>query len=335
MRSLLRNLLALLALLASFVAASTTVVHAAPQLPTGTIGIKVVDQPVDPADPRTQHYIVGNVSPGTPIQRHVRVSNNTGQSQMIDVYAGAASEWRGQFTTGERGTANRLTEWIRLDSQRLQLPSGQSGDVTVTITVPADAPVGTQYAGILAAQAVNGGVAAASEVGIRTYVTVGAGAGQIADFQIDRLTGERDPDGRAVVVADIRNTGTRALDLESELNLSGPANIGPMPSDRVLVPAGGAGKVRFRLPVGTDVSDGPWQARVTSRAASVVRELDGEVTFPTPDSGGNGSLGSLGSSGAGSSGSPLMWVGVAGAAAAAIGAIGWTMLQQQNPPAVR
>lgn len=335
MRSLLRNLLALLALLASFVAASTTVVHAASPPSTGTIGIRLLDQPFDPADQRTRNYIVDTVLPGTQIQRHVRVSNNTGQAQTIDIYAGAASEWREQFTAGERGTTNRLTEWTRLDRQRLQLPSGQSGDVTVTITVPADAPVGTQYAGILAAQAVNGGVAAASEVGIRAYVTVGTGAGQIADFQIDRLTGERDPDGRAVVVADIRNTGTRAVDLESELNLSGPANIGPMPSDRVLVPVGGAGKVRFRLPVGADVSDGPWQAHVTSRAATIERELDGEVTFPAPDSGGNGSLGSLGSSGAGSAGSPLMWVGVAGAAAAAIGAIGWTVLQQQTPPAVR
>lgn len=289
MRPLLRTPLALLAMFASVAAASSAVVHADPSGAGSGIGVSLVNPVVDPADPRTQTAVVGAVDPGATIQRTVRVWNNTGQAQAIDVYTGAASEWNSQFTVADRGTTNRLTAWNSVDKPHLQLSSGQTADVTVTVAVPADAPVGNQYAAIWAQPVTTGGggVSTESRAGVREYVTVGAGAGQTADFQIRKLTGERDSSGRAVVVADVHNSGTRGLDLESALTLTGTQSIGPVQADRVLVAAGADATVRFLVP-GT-VADGPWQAQVTSRAGSLVRTLSGSVTFGT--SGGSGSAG--------------------------------------------
>ncbi len=207
----------------------------------------------------------------------------------------------------------------------------------VTVNIPADAPTGDRYATVWAQPAVpgGGGVVSTSRVGVRMDVRVGPGAGTTADFTIDGLTAERDAAGQAVVVADVRNTGGWATEVGGELTLTdGPAGrtLGPLYADEVVVAAGAGAKVRFRLPDSAELPAGPWRAHVALESGAVEREHDGEITFPAPDSGGNGSLGSLGSSDAGSSSSPLMWVGIAGAAAAAIGAIGWTVLQQQNPP---
>ncbi len=61
MRPLLRNLLALLALIASFTAASTTVVHA--ETGSGGIGIGLVNPPSDPAFPNWETEIGGTLAP--------------------------------------------------------------------------------------------------------------------------------------------------------------------------------------------------------------------------------------------------------------------------------
>lgn len=335
MRSLFRNLLALLALLASFVAASTTVVHADP-VPQSTemIGIRLVDP--DPADPL---YIVGSPSSGDRIVKTVEVSNSTMSRQTIEVYAGAATNQRGLFAVMDRGVTNRLTSWTSVSPSTLDVPSGQTRRATVTIDVPATAPVGNQYAVIWAqAKSVGGtGVVTTGRPGVRSLVTVVEGSGQKADFQITKLTAQRDSAGRAVVVADIRNSGDRDLDLESLLTLTPPTSqtvVGTASStpDRVLLPAGGTGTLRFVLPDSADLPAGPWTARVTSKAGVIERVLDDTLTFPAPSSG--GSLGSLGSADTGSAGSlssPWLWAGVAGVAAVA-GGIGWTVWQQQNPP---
>ncbi len=300
MRPLLRTPLALLAMFASVAATSTAVAHAADPMPVTGVGVALVNPQIDPADPRTQTAIVGNLDPGATTQRRVRVTNNTPQAQTVDVYVGAASEWNQQFTVADRGTTNRLTGWNSVDRPQVQLSSGQSTEVAVTVAVPADAPVGNQYAVVWAqpVAAGGGGVGTQTRAGVREYVTVGAGAGQSADFQIRSLAGERDVNGRAVVVATVHNSGTRAVDLESELTLSKAGTvIGPVPADRVVVAAGADTVVRFVIP-GT-VSDGSWQAHVTSRAGAVVRELTSTVTWGT-SGGGSLDFGSLGSGSLGS-----------------------------------
>lgn len=338
MRPLLRNLLALLALIASFTAASTTVVHA--ETGSGGIGIGLVNPPSDPAFPNWETEIGGTLAPGSGLQRTVRVVNGDSTTRTVDVNVGAAWMRSGVYTIGEPGSTNRLTSWTGLDKQRVILAPGAGADVKVTVNIPADAPTGDRYATVWAQPAApgGGGVVSTSRVGVRMDVRVGPGAGTTADFTIDGLTAERDAAGQAVVVADVRNTGGWATEVGGELTLTdGPAGrtLGPLYADEVVVAAGAGAKVRFRIPDSAELPAGPWRAHVALESGAVEREHDGEITFPAPDSGGNGSLGSLGSSGAGSSSSPLMWVGIAGAAAAAIGAIGWTVLQQQNPPGVR
>ncbi|WFR72871.1 hypothetical protein P9209_02965 [Prescottella defluvii] len=144
----------------------------------------------------------------------------------------------GQYTVQDRGTANRLTGWTSVDKQTLSLTPGASAVVTVTITVPADAPVGTQY-GVVWVQAKDdsSGLSTANRVGVRTYPTVVPPSGQTADFAISGLTAERDSKGQVVVVADVRNTGTWALDLDGELNLVGPQGIavGPVYPDATTI----------------------------------------------------------------------------------------------------
>lgn len=335
---MLRNLLALLALIASFTAASTTVVHAAND--SGGIGIRLVNPPSDPTFPSWETEIGGTFTPGDPVVRRIRISNSGATTQAVDVYAGAASMRGGVPTLGDRGSVNALTSWTSLDKQRISLAPGGSGDVVVTVRIPADAPAGDRHAVVWAQTAVGagGGVVTATRVGVRMNLRVGPGAGTTADFAISGLTAERDADGQAVVVVDIRNTGGWAVEVGGELALTdgpGGRTLGPVYADEAVVAAGADGRVRFRIPNSRDLPAGPWQASVALESGPVARVHTASVTFPTPDPGGNGSLGSLGSSGAGSSGSPLMWVGIAGAAAAAIGAIGWTVLQQQNPPPAR
>jgi len=46
------------------------------------------------------------------------------------------------------------------------------------------------------------------------------------DFVVDSLTPGRRPDGRATIIATVRNTGGRALDMFGELNLeAGPRGL--------------------------------------------------------------------------------------------------------------
>ncbi|PTR25614.1 hypothetical protein C8K36_10644 [Rhodococcus sp. OK519] len=332
MRLFLRNIIALFALLASFTVASTTVVHA---VPTGGVGVQLADPSRDPSFPAWETEIGGTVAPGTVVTRHVRVTNTGSTTQTVDVYAGAASMRRGVFTDQGPGSTNRLTSWTSLDKSKVTLPGLGNADVKVTVRIPADAPTGDRSAVIWAqpATAGGGGVVSTSRVGVRMNFRVGPGAGTTADFAIDGLTAERDSDGQAVIVADIRNTGGWAVEVGGEVTLSdgpGGRTLGPVWADETIVAVGVAGKVRFRVPNSAELPAGPWTAHVSLGSGPVERQHSTSVTFPTPDAGGGGSLGSLGSSD-----SPLMWVGVAGAAAAAIGAIGWTVLQQQNAPLVR
>lgn len=338
MPPLLRNSLALFALIASLVVAATTVVHAAPA--EGGIGIGLVNPPSDPDFPNWRTEIGGTVAPGDTLTRVVQVRNNGLITRTVVVTVDPASMRGGQFTFGEAGGGNSLTSWTKLDTQRISLAPGQAVPVTVVVDVPADAPTGDRSA-VVWAQPVTGtgdGVVVETRVGVRMNLRVAPGAGTVADFAIDRVTAERDADGQAVVVADIRNTGGWAVEVGGELMLTdGPegATVGPVYVDGAVVAAGAGGQVRFRIPNSADLPDGPWQARVDLASGPVARTHTASVTFPTPDTGGSGSLGSLGSSSLGSADSPLMWAGVAGVAAAAAGAVGWSVLQQQNTQPAR
>ena len=169
---------------------------------TGSIGIRLVDAPVTAReDPRAQIYIVDHLAPGTVITRRIEVSNTTGGTARLRLYAAAASIDKTSFLGAAGDTANDLSTWTSVVPGEPDVPAGGKLTATVTIAVPADAAPGEQY-GVVWAEArsapgAGGGVTQVSRVGIRLYVSVGPGGAPAAAFTIDTLTARRSRRRRA------------------------------------------------------------------------------------------------------------------------------------------
>ena len=254
---------------------------------SGSITIALLDVATDLRDdPRANVYITDNVPPGNTITHHVRVTNHTGADAALDVYAGPAKIADGTFTPEERGETSALTSWITLDKAGLTLADGESDDVTVTIAVPKDAPETEQYGVIWASTQPNpgtDGVQVVSRVGIRTYLSVGAGNGPPSDFTISEVTPKRDADGNATVVAAVHNTGGRAVDLTGSLDLTnGPGGLTAqtVSAQTVTVGPGGDGKVSFTVPNSATLPAGPWQAAVKLASGFDKHDIATSITFP-------------------------------------------------------
>ena len=155
---------------------------------------------------------------------------------------------------------------------------------TVTIAVPVDAAAGEQY-GVIWAEvrsASDGALTQVSRVGIRVYLSVGSGGAAAANFSIDSLIAKRSPTGDPVVVANVHNTGGRALDMSGTLQLlAGPGGLsaGPFPANLgVTLAIGDTEPVTItldrRLPAG------PWDARITLRSGLLERTATATITFP-------------------------------------------------------
>lgn len=293
----MRSLFALsIASLLLLVFGASSVAHAAPDgsddTSSGSITIALLDVATELRDdPRANVYITDNVPPGQTITHRVRVTNHTGADAALDVYAGPATIDDGTFTPRERGEANALTSWMTVDNAELTLAEGESKDVTVTIAVPKDAPEIEQYGVIWASTRPNpdaDGVQVVSRVGIRTYLSVGAGNGPPSDFTITEVTPERDADGNAEVVAAVRNTGGRAVDLTGTLDLAdGPGGLTArtLEAQTVTVAPGGEGKVSFTVPNSATLPAGPWQAAVKLASGFVKHDMAASITFPEKGSG--------------------------------------------------
>nr|WP_176704694.1 hypothetical protein [Arthrobacter sp.] len=202
------------------------------------------------------------------------------------VYPGAASINGGSFVGGNDPAINDLTTWIALDRPQLELASGDSAEVTVTIDVPKDAPEAEQYAAIWAEvreePAEGSNVVQASRAGIRVYLSVGEGNGKPADFNIELLTAGRDAATNPQVSTKVTNSGGRALDVSGELTLTdGPGGIsaGPFPvGQATTIAPGQTGEVLTVLD--PEIPNGPWNARVELRSGLVEREAQASITFP-------------------------------------------------------
>lgn len=241
--------------------------------------------PADRADdPRARSYIVDHLRPGATITRHVEVSNGTGARHRIDLYAGPAVIVDGTWSPLDEGTTSDLTSWTSIGRGRVAVAAGGTITVPVTITVPSDASAGERYA-VLWAQVSTGRqgqVRMVSRVGIRVYLSVGPGGEPATDFTIDALSGARAPDGALQVLADVTNTGGRAVDLEGSLRLDdGPhaLSAGPYPAElgTTLAP-GDTGRVVVDL--AADLPPGPWHTVLTLRSGTEQRSGAAELTFP-------------------------------------------------------
>jgi hypothetical protein len=253
-----------------------------------SIGVRLVDVPAnDMGDPRARLYIVDHVRPGTVLHRRIEISDR-GATAHIVVYPDAAVITKGSFLGANGHTTSDLTSWTSVAPHSVDLPANRNADVTISIAVPGDAPAGERY-GVVWAEtrspagtATSGTVTQVSRVGVRIYLSVGAGAAPAPDFDIESLTAQRASNGDPVVVAAVHNTGGRALDISGTLQLSrGPAGLraGPFPATLgTTLAIGDTEPVRTELD--NQLPPGPWAAHITLRSGLVEHEAEATITFP-------------------------------------------------------
>lgn len=290
------RILLMLATAAVLAVGAPTAVSAAPVQPAAGVagsglGIRLIDPP-------GQISIVKAPLPGETITGRVRISNNTGATRDISVYAGSASMVGGYFDADPLGETNALTSWTTVDKPTVHLGDGQDTEVVVTIQVPSTAPA-------VDLQAILWARVDTTMVGVRMSVTVGGNNGPASDFTITGLAPQRRSDGTAVVAASVTNIGTRPIDLMGTLRLSvgpGGQRVDAMPAQPATLAAGASGTVLFTVPDSASLPNGPWVAHVRIKNGYFTHEFEQSCEFPdkSPDAPVPPALGSLGSLGSGS-----------------------------------
>jgi hypothetical protein len=252
----------------------------------GAIGIRLMDAPVGlRADSRARRYIIDHLAPGAVIHRRLEVSNTTRWSQHVALYAAAAQIQERKFQFAPGGTANELSSWTSTNRHEVSLAPHTRSLVAATITVPKDAAPAERYAMIWAQVTKDpppgGGLRQINRVGVRIYLSVGGGNPPAAQFTIDSLTAGRSPGGQQVVLAQVHNTGGRALDLTGELKLSsGILSAGPfaVQTGTTLAP-GDVGPVT--VPITEQVPNGPWRARIRLQSGLAKGAAEATIQFPS------------------------------------------------------
>jgi hypothetical protein len=277
--------LAAVATASAFTVPATAAPAPVPNTEPGTIGLRLLDQPADSTDdPRARIYIIDHLAPGTKIQRRIEVSTISAPAQVY-LYPAAATITNGSFL-GEPGeTPNDLSTWTSVTPNDIAMTANQVATAIVTISVPNDAAPGEHYGVVWAQARTPAGddrVVQVNRVGIRLYLSIGSGGPPAADFEIASLVAGKSLDGIRTVVANVTNTGGRALDISGELDLrsiSGDLQAGPYPADLGATLAIGATEP-VTIAITTELPDGPWDAEITLRSGLVERSATAELTFP-------------------------------------------------------
>jgi hypothetical protein len=254
--------------------------------PPPGLGVRLLDAPTNRADdPRARVYVVDQVKPGAVFTRHVEVSNGDPTPMDVVVYPATATIHGGGFDIAGRAAPGDVPRWTTVEPGRLHLEPGQRTSVAVTVRVPSDAPAGEVYGAVVAerpAQRTDKGVAVALRAAVRVYLSVGPGGEPASDFVVDSLTAARDAKGRPMVLARVRNTGGRALDLSGSLRLSkgpGALSAGPFPATLgTTLGIGQSGPVA--VPLDKALPAGPWLATLDLRSGELERKVEGTITFP-------------------------------------------------------
>lgn len=255
--------------------------------PPGHIGIQLLEAPVSREnDPRARMYVIDFLRPGAVIRRRLEISNTSNESQHVELYSAAASITDDAFTVAPERAANELTGWVSLDHPVSDLAAGQSTEVEATIEVPRDASSGERYA-VIWAQVASPPDASSAErmvnrVGLRIYLDVGPGGEPASAFSIVNVAAARTADGTPEVLAHVRNTGGRALDMSGSLMLAGgPGSLSAGPfraSLGLTLGIGGSGQVT--VPLDKRLPDGPWTAQLTLASGVVQHTVEARLTFP-------------------------------------------------------
>ncbi len=236
-------------------------------------------------DPRARNYIIDSVKPGASFTRKIQVCNGTDKPLPVELYPDAASIVDGNFVLATGRGTSELTSWITVSPASLVVPSGVSVTAVVTLTVPDDVSAGERYGGIVAESPAigNGGVAVGGRVGVRVYLDVRtSGTAPRSDFTIDSLQAVRLGDGTPAVLAQVHNTGERALDMRGDLRLSdGPGGLSAGPFEARLGTTLGPGDtVPVMVPLDKAIRGGPWHAVISMKSGLLERRAEGDVTFP-------------------------------------------------------
>ena len=275
-----------LALAAGATAASGQTTTTTAPLEPG-LGIRLVEIPADRQDDvRARSYIVDHVSPGSSFSRKVEVSNGTDEAMDVALYAGPATVENGTFVFGDPGTSSELTGWVSVEPATLQIGSGQRSIATVTVTVPGDAAAGERYGVVWAetrgAPPADGGVAINNRIGVRIYLSVGAGGEPPTDFSLETFQPVVTDDGDPAVVIETCNDGGRAVDITGEVSLTdgpGGTSAGPFTTENATTfGPGECGDVTVKMSDG--LPKGPWNATARLRSGTTERAAKAEITFP-------------------------------------------------------
>ncbi|WP_319595585.1 peptidase [Streptomyces sp. ID05-04B] len=255
----------------------------------GYIGFRLLEAPVVRRDdPRALKYIVDHLKPGTVIERRFEVDNQTATGRKVQLYPGAAKIADNAFVFAEGRTPNELTRWTRVKPSALTLGPWEKREAKVTITVPDTATPGERYAVVWAESGTppdeHHNIGSIMRVGTRVYLDV-SDSGEYADFRIQKIIAVRDKDGRPSVVARVRNTGKRALDLRGNLHIGeGPGGLdaGTHPvTEGITLPPGGSGTVKVEG-LERSLPAGPWKVRLELESGMVRHSLSARLIFPKP-----------------------------------------------------
>ena len=253
-------------------------------------GVRLVDVPVSAAhNPRALRYIIDYLAPGQAIHRRILILNEESRTAHFTVYPDAARIGHGLFTGDAGETRSELTRWITLKHGSLTLRPHTSALDMVTIRVPRAATRGEHY-GVLWAQQVARGrsahglrIAEVARVGIRIYLAVGRGGAPPTRFVITSLTGHWSTGGQPLLVARVRNTGGRAIDLSGQARLTAR----PRGHHRRRVPGTADHYARTWAVSGHDLrpgqgaAPGPWLVRITLASGFTTRTTQATIQLTT------------------------------------------------------
>jgi len=236
-------------------------------------------------DPRARIYVIDNLNRGDVITRTFQVSNGTPFALDVALYAAASQIVKGSWSPLDGQTQNDLSRWTTVTPSLMHLASGQKAQAQLKVAVPRDAVDGERYAVVWAQAAMpgTGAVHQVARVGIREYISIGKGNGPPTNFTIDTLTAARTPDGQPEVLAQVHNTGGRAIDLIGALTLDhGPGGLsaGPFPAKLGTTLAPGESEPVTVL-LDKALPAGPWHARIELQSDLLKRAAEGTITFPS------------------------------------------------------
>ena len=254
----------------------------------GSLGIHLVPEHGSSEPPSP--YITNRIAPGATAVRKLMVSNSTSAPVQVELYAAGATVKGSTFAFANGHTPDSASSYTEVSPARATVAQRTTIAVTVTIRVPSDAPAGAEYAVVWAEArsraAGSNGIAQVNRVGIREYLSIGAGGLAAPDFTLGELSASNTPDGRRLVQSIVHNTGGRALDLSGELRLGagpGATRAGPFNAvmPEVLSP-GASAAVSVILPAA--IQAGPWTVLLTARASGQSHSASARLTFPGENS---------------------------------------------------